>query len=61
MTMETLKRVGVILVLGLSLGILGACEEQGPAEEIGEAVDDTADNVGDALEDAGDEVEDAVN
>ena len=72
MTMETLKRAGLIMALGLSLGVLGACEEQGPAEEVGEAidesaddvgaaVDETAENVGDALEDAGDEAQDAVN
>lgn len=47
--------VALVSVLGLS-----ACEEEGPAEQLGEKVDESAESVGDALEDAGDEAEDAA-
>jgi len=35
-------------------GALAACEEQGPAEEAGEAIDDSVEGAGDAVEDATD-------
>ncbi len=40
---------------------LAACEQQGPAEEAGEAIDDAVDEAGDAVEEAGDAVEDATS
>lgn len=61
MTIEALQRGFAILAIGLFVGLLGACEDQGPAEEIGEAVDDTADEAGDAVEEAGEEAENATN
>lgn len=39
---------------------LSACDEEGPAEQLGEKVDESAESVGDAVEDAGEEAEDAV-
>jgi hypothetical protein len=51
----------MVVALGGGM-LLSACEDQdGPAEEIGEAIDDAADETGDSLEDAADEVEDAVD
>ena len=41
-----------LLVIGSFVGILAACEEKGPAEEVGEAIDDAAEEAGDAVEDA---------
>jgi hypothetical protein len=35
-------------------GALSACDDQGPAEEAGEAVDDTVEDAGDAAEDSTD-------
>lgn len=61
MTIETLQRRLAILVIGLSVGLLGACEDQGPAEEVGEAVDETAEDAGEAIEEAGEEAKDAAN
>lgn len=40
---------------------LSACEEEGPAEEVGESIDNSVEQLGDAVEDAGDDVEDATN
>lgn len=42
-----------LLVSPLMIG-LSACQDQGPMEEAGEAVDDTVDDAGDAVEDATD-------
>ncbi len=43
------------------MGGLAACDDNdGPAEQVGEAIDDAADDVEDAAEDAADEVEDAT-
>ncbi len=33
---------------------LSACEEEGPAEQLGESIDESAEEVGDAVEDATD-------
>jgi hypothetical protein len=40
---------------------LSACEEEGPAEQLGENVDESAESVGEAVEDAGDAAEDAAD
>ncbi|MEZ5299873.1 MAG: hypothetical protein R3F11_04275 [Verrucomicrobiales bacterium] len=36
-------------------------EHEGPAEKLGEKIDDAADDAGDAVEDAADELEDAAD
>lgn len=61
--MWKLRHALLILLLGLALGTLGltACDDQGPAEEAGEEIDDTADDVGDEFDDAGDEMEDTFD
>jgi hypothetical protein len=48
------------LALALCLGTLGlaACEQEGPAERAGEAVDDATENAGEAMENAGEKVQD---
>ncbi|WP_017940500.1 MULTISPECIES: hypothetical protein [unclassified Thioalkalivibrio] len=54
-----------ILVLALMMALgsatLAGCDNQGPAEEAGENIDDAMDEAGDAMEDAGDEVEDTFS
>ncbi|CAN5226980.1 hypothetical protein BH24PSE2_BH24PSE2_17600 [soil metagenome] len=47
----------LILIAAMSLG-LGACEPQGPAEEMGEDVDEGVDEMGDDMEEMGDDMED---
>jgi hypothetical protein len=44
----------------LALPLVG-CEEEGPAENFGEKVDDTADDAGDSMEKMGDKMEDAAD
>lgn len=36
------------------------CEDDGPAEEAGEQIDEAADELGEGVEEAGDSIEDAV-
>jgi hypothetical protein len=40
---------------------LTACEEEGPAEQVGESIDESAEEAGEAVEEAGDELRDATN
>lgn len=48
------------LALAATLG-LAACEEEGPAEQLGEQVDESTEEAGEAIEEAGEEAEDAAN
>ncbi len=47
--MNKLYLLFIVAVLGLA-----ACDEQGPAEEAGEQIDEAAEEAGDAFEDATD-------
>ena len=53
----------VLLALAVGFGglTLVACEQQGPAEEAGETIDDAAEEAGDTMQDAADEMEDATD
>jgi hypothetical protein len=62
----------LIMFAFAGVGMLSACDNDGPAEEMGEkidntvedagdAIDDAADNAGDAIEDSADEAEDAMD
>jgi len=50
-----------LLLIGIvaSFGVVGCDTDEGPAEEMGEALDETGENMQEAGEDAGDAVEDA--
>jgi hypothetical protein len=51
----------VALLLALSVVMLAGCEDQGPAEEAGENIDETVEEAGDEMEEAAEEVEDEVD
>ena len=59
---RTKRRTAAVTALAFvsALG-LAACEEEGPAEQLGESIDNSVEELGEAAEDAGDEVEDATN
>lgn len=63
MTMKALKKLSLILFLGLAVAGMYACpdSDEGPAERAGEKIDDAAEDVGDKMEDAGDKMEDAAD
>lgn len=52
-TWDVLRAGGLAIALGLGAPLLAACEDQGPAEEAGEAIDETGEEAGEAVEDAG--------
>lgn len=54
--MRTPLKFVSLLLTGM---LLVACEEEGPAERAGEAIDDAADEIGDAGNDLGNAIEDA--
>lgn len=51
----TVRRTAAATALAFVAALtLSACEEEGPAEQLGEAVDETANDLGRAVEDAAD-------
>jgi len=61
MIVDAMRKLFAILAVGLFAIALSACDEQGPAEQAGEAVDNAAEEAGEAVEDAGDAAEEATN
>jgi hypothetical protein len=64
---QTRRKIGTIgatiaLVVG-GAGFAAGCgdEDEGPAEEAGQAVDEAGEDVGNAAEDAGNEIDDNVD
>lgn len=55
-----LTTAGLGLALAAVLG-LAACEEEGPAEQLGEKVDESAEETGEAIEETGEEIEESTN
>jgi predicted small secreted protein len=60
LTMNT-KTLGLAAIVAAFSLTLAACEQEGPAERAGKAVDNAVDTAGDKIEDAGDKVKDAVD
>lgn len=50
---------GPLLAAAVAGLLAVGCEEQGPAEEMGESLDETGESIQDSAEDAGNAVEDA--
>lgn len=59
--MNWVKYILLVFCLTLMLGFTMGCEQDGPAEEAGETIDQTIEEAGDKLEDAGDKIEDSVD
>jgi hypothetical protein len=59
MDMKTTKGILAVLLSGLLLIGLSACEK-GPAEKAGEAIDDAASDVADSADDAADAVKEKM-
>jgi hypothetical protein len=55
-----ITRIGATLLAGVLFASLSGCHKAGPAEQAGEAVDDTVEKVGEQIEKAGDSIEDAA-
>ena len=46
MQKNLLRKLGLAMMLALMLGGVAACDDQGPAEEAGESIDEAAENAG---------------
>ncbi|WP_447894446.1 hypothetical protein [Vreelandella sp. GE22] len=56
-----LKKLTLALLMGLMLGGLAACDDQGPAEEAGESIDDSMESAGESIEEMGESIEDSAD
>lgn len=52
--------VASVLLAGTMLVTLSACEQQGPAEKVGEKLDNAVEKAGEQMEKAGDSIRDAT-
>lgn len=55
------SRTVILSSIFVSMFALAACEQKGPAEELGENIDEASEDVGNAVEDACENVKDAVD
>jgi hypothetical protein len=51
----------LLLAIASSFLMLGCDRNEGPAEDMGESVDEAVEDAGDAMDEAGEEVEDEVD
>ena len=59
MRTRRLRTLASVTAIALALGLaLPACEEEGPAEELGEKVDEGAEETGEAIEEGGENLAD---
>lgn len=56
--MKTLPILALLAFLFAGLGIAGCDVSEGPAEKVGENIDNAVDETGDAIENAGDKIHD---
>lgn len=56
-----IKALSIAALIALLAGGLTACDnDQGPAEEAGESIDESMDNAGESIEEAGENIQDAA-
>lgn len=57
---DMLRRLGLALLIAMLGAGLAACEEEGPAEQAGENIDESMEEVGEGVEEMGEELEEAA-
>lgn len=55
--MRIYKFIAPILVAGFLIGGIAGCEQQGPAEEAGEEIDESVEETGEEMEETGEQLE----
>ena len=53
MNATIIKKLATALFIALMVGGLAACDNQGPAEEAGESIDNSIESAGESLEEMG--------
>jgi|TARA_Y100001968_G_scaffold311882_1_gene334434 hypothetical protein len=57
MSTPLMKKLALALLMAMMMGGLAACDNQGPAEEAGENIDESMEDAGDSLEEMGENIE----
>ncbi|TVS09000.1 MAG: hypothetical protein EA423_00645 [Phycisphaerales bacterium] len=60
MSKQTVTKILATAFAGACCMCLTACQEQGPAEQAGERVDEAAESAGEAVEDAGEAIQEGT-
>ena len=59
MRTDLLKKLAMAMLLGLmAFGVVACDNDDGPAEEAGQSVDNAMDDAGDTMEEAGEDIQD---
>jgi len=57
-----IRKTAALTALAFAAALsLSACEEEGPAEQLGESIDESVNELGEAVEEAGEDAQDAAN
>lgn len=54
------RKLGLALLLSVLLGSLAACDNEGPAEEAGENIDEEMENAGEGVEEMGEDIQESA-
>jgi hypothetical protein len=54
--MNIYKFIAPLLIAGFLIGGIVGCEQQGPAEEAGEEIDENVEEAGESMEEAGEQL-----
>ncbi|GGW64582.1 hypothetical protein GCM10007158_26570 [Vreelandella hamiltonii] len=60
MNTTIIKKLATALFIALMVGGLAACDNQGPAEEAGESIDNSIESAGESLEEMGESIEESA-
>nr|WP_163501120.1 hypothetical protein [Halomonas socia] len=55
-----LWKLGLAVLMAMVLGGVAACDDQGPAEEAGENIDNAMDDAGEGMEELGENVQESA-
>lgn len=55
------KTLGALLAAAAMGFVLTGCDQDGPAEQAGEKIDNAVEKAGDKIEEAGDQIQDSVD
>ena len=60
MKMTLLRKLGLAVLMAMVLGGVAACDDQGPAEEAGENIDDAMEDAGEGMEELGEDIQESA-
>ncbi|WP_458524937.1 hypothetical protein [Onishia taeanensis] len=60
MKLQLLRTLALSVLIGMMAFGLAACEEEGPAEQAGENIDEAMEDAGESVEEMGESVEEAA-